>query len=464
WLQSVNALWSPLNAWLIAPFIRLGYDAWLVAKCLNIFFGAILLFQLHGFFRCFGWPVFYRLALLKTAAVFLSFAVYFQVFGDVLQLVFVLLFIRILISDSFPHHIIWHFLGGAVMGIAYYAKAYSMFYFLVLNVVVMLLFYIKKKLNHREALIRSGIGISTALLFALPLNWAIYKKYGEFSITGLAGKLNMSWYIQSGKSFRSDIHLLIPPVTPGATSFWEDPFPTQQDLTHPLQSVSSFIHWIARVIHTCLNAVLCMNEISFLALAILLAALYTFFIRYKIRESYYTREQVLTLSACILPLGYLMMHIETRYIWLEVFLTMILGTQLFSIWYTGNKAAIKKTGILLLASSYLIFPLVQTEALRYKNKDLFDWAAALKQKNWSGRFTSNATDAGRMWVLAYLTHSSFYTIEKQNYSREQLLSEMKHYQVPYYFFCSENNLNGVQPDTAFNPLIHLSGLDVLELK
>lgn len=38
--------------------------------------------------------------------------------------------------------------------------------------------------------------------------------------------------------------------------------------------------------------------------------------------------QCLLITIIILPLGYLMMHIETRYIWLAVILLMILGAYL----------------------------------------------------------------------------------------------------------------------------------------
>jgi hypothetical protein len=54
-----------------------------------------------------------------------------------------------------------------------------------------------------------------------------------------------------------------------------------------------------------------------------------------------------------------------------------------------------------------------------------------------------------MWVIAYLTKSSFYTIENNNYTEQELIDEMKRYGVQYYFFEAENNCLQHEPSNVY---------------
>ena len=110
----------------------------------------------------------------------------------------------------------------------------------------------------------------------------------------------------------------------------------------------------------------------------------------------------------------------------------------------------------------MVFPLYQFENLKYKNKDLFELADVLKANHIEGKFTSNITDAGRMWVVAYLTKSNFYTIEQSGYSQETLLNEMKKYQVKYYFFESENNTSNIQMK-GMKSIFKYNNIEILEM-
>ena len=43
YFESINGLWSPLNGWMIAPFIKAGFNSWTTAKSMNYFIGAVVL-------------------------------------------------------------------------------------------------------------------------------------------------------------------------------------------------------------------------------------------------------------------------------------------------------------------------------------------------------------------------------------------------------------------------------------
>ena len=160
-----------------------------------------------------------------------------------------------------------------------------------------------------------------------------------------------------------------------------------------------------------------------------------------------------------------MMHIETRYIWINSMLTMILGAILLEKATARFTPLLSWSALLVLASSFIVFPILDIKNLAYKNKDLFTCSDALKNNHIQGSFTSNGVDAGRMWVVAYLTKNPFYTIERSDYSIEELISEMKRYKVQYYLFQSENNKPDIRlTNDSFHFIMKGDGYDIYSLK
>lgn len=451
-MQSVNGLWSPLNSWLVAAFLRKGYDAWATAKVMNACFGGIVIILVDGLFRRFS---FHRLAhwsALIAVALMMVHHVYLQMFGDVLQLIFILVYLHLVWSDRFAYHRLTPWLCGLVMGIGFYAKSYTLWFFVLHFLLLHAWWLYRKKINRPRAIFRVVAGIVMVVLVVLPWSVLLHQKYKQWAISGMAGKLNMSWNINSGKTFTKDITLLIPPPYRDSPSFWEDPITSQGQLSTPFSSARHFIRWGARVVHTCLSAVNCFNEISCLSIGILLLSVFFFLIRKPSGmedDRAHDRLSTLVITILVLPAGYLMMHIETRYIWLESFLLLIAGVALLDHTKHVIPTYAFNMSVIVLSASFVVFPLTDTENLRYKNKDLFDTAAYMKANHIEGSFTSNEPDAGRMWVIAYLSGLTFYTIERSDYTLDELVGEMKRYKVDYYVYASENNQLLLETGSSF---------------
>lgn len=466
-MQSVNGLWSPLNSWLIAPFIHHGFDAWMTAKVMNGCFGAMVIVLVDGLFRRFSFkPLAYWSALLAVAIMMVH-HVYLQMFGDVLQLIFILLYLHLFWSSQYLHRRWAPLLCGLIMGIGFYAKSYTIGFFVLHFIASYTWLLYQQKITVRQMVISLSCGIGMALLTVLPWTMLLHQKYDRWTITGMAGSLNMSWNINSGKTFAPGISLLIPPTYSDSPSFWEDPFPSQGALSGPFTSGKHFMHWIARVIHTCLSAVNCFNEISCLSIAILLFAIYLFMLKRHAEPNNQeqTRLSLLVLTIVLLPAGYLVMHIETRYIWLNSFLLLIAGVKLLEHARPAIPLFAARLATIVLSISFTVFPVLDCENLRFKNKDLFETADLLKANQIQGTFTSNASDAGRMWVIAYLSGMSFYTIERSNYSANELTQEMKRYDVGYYMLNSENNCLPIETDTnLFQHVLKGPNVDLYRFK
>ncbi len=449
WFKSINGLWSPLNSWVLVPFIKNGINAWKAALGLNIFFGSILIIQFWGLLKQLRFSKRHVMLGTTTVVIPICFFAYFQIFGDVLQLIFGLAYIRLCLRKDFILNTRFVLFASAIMGIGYYAKAYSFVFFVLHFTIIAFMAYRRSKAN-RTILIRNyALGIGFAILLVLPWAVLLQKKYNTFALTGLAGKLNMSWYINSGKTFKDSIHLVVPPPYEDAPSFWEDPYQSAGKLSTPFSSTYHFKRWVLRVGHTCLMAAKSVSEITLFFIPLFLVFAYRLFRKRKLLDE----QRKILWAILLLPSGYLAMHIETRYIWLLMFLILPLGLD-----YIKNiefSDLVKRVLFGVFYLSIVVYPLYKLQHLGGKNKKLFELAKELEERDIQGRIVSNIDDEGSFWVVSYLAKLNNYTIEHGDYSLEELVGEMKRYNIQYYYHFPQEGGRFSDVDEPFKKVFHL---------
>lgn len=424
--RGINGLWSPLNIWLLIPFIKMGFSPWLVAKFLNFLIGFLVIKIFWTLQENLKIEKIYKAMNAFVLPIILCYYAYFQIFGDLLQVFFLLGYMHICLQNDFVHKpkkIIWAAFWAAL---AFYAKAYT-FVFFILHITFIFFLAYRNEVLKKSLIKNYFLAITVFVLAILPWSLLLSQKYGGVNITGNAGKLNLSWYIESGKSFKPDIHLLIPPAYPDAVSFWEDPYLSQDKLIRPFTSLHHFKKWILRVGHTGLIAIRCHLEISIFSIFMLAFFLWH---GYK-KKSLDLRTNKILGVIFLLPLGYLAMHIETRYLWLSTFMLLLLVPFFISKIYFRNKSY-KKIFILFLSLSFILYPIFDLYKLRYKNKNLFETAAQLSFLGKEINVCTNLKDEGAFWVISYLNCWHNFTIENENFSYTELLTEMKRYKVDTY--------------------------------
>ena len=429
--KSINGLWSPLNSWLLVPFIKLGFNAWEVAKVFNFCVGLCILVLVNKLNQLFIEDGRMRKLMLLPLPIVMIYFSYFQMFGDLLQLIFIIAYLCVLYSKSFQFQTSYLVFAGVLIGIGFYAKAYAFIFLVIHSGIFYGIHFWNLTIDKRQLIRALSITIGTTLLIMAPWIFILHQKYQVWSLTGLAGKLNMSWYILSHKTFRPDIHLLIPPTYNDSPSFWEDPYGSQGKLSSPLTSFYCFGRWLLRVGHTILMAVKCYSQLTLLSIPFLMWVISRFYkLRFSLKK--WLPELQLLLTILIFPVGYLTMHIETRYIWLSAFLLLILMFRYVTHYKTILNFT-KRSGVMLvILCSFTLFPIYDLWNLRYKNQDLFIMADQLKQRNVKGKFASDIDEEGQMWVVAYLSNSVNYTIEQDQFAVEELMPELKRYEIDFF--------------------------------
>jgi hypothetical protein len=450
----VNALWSPLHPALVAACIHFGMDGLLAAQltnaiaCLLALAAGFAIFRRFGIGRPIGFP------LLLALAGFLCYALYKQLFCDLWQLAFLLWYLIAITTSGFLKKPGLWALAGLLMAAAAYAKIYS-FYFLLLHFPVSV-WVLSRQAKRSFSWKAFSAGLLTMAMLLSPLSLLMHAKYGFWSLSK-SGALNTSWTLVGHKTLRSDIGALIPPPYPNSPYTWEDPFIAEGALHSRFESLAMLKSQVGHSIQSALQGVEAAGQISPLLLLIFAATAFALLLR---RGSFSSEEKIVFAAAAIMPLGYLLLHVEARYIWLLLPLGMLFGArwlQQLAPFFSGRQWLFRLAAW-TLAASFVVYPLYDMKSLFRGGEDIYRLAQKLCARGLVGSFTSDAHPS-RMGLLAYWLDANYYTPSAVSLSREAILADARRYELQYYFHFA-NGLDATTPvllDEQGKPFPRLDG-------
>ncbi|MBS1614612.1 MAG: hypothetical protein JST06_00675 [Bacteroidetes bacterium] len=423
----VNALWSPFHPALVAVCVRLGMDALVAAQatnalaCLLLLTGSYSLFRQNKMAADAGFP------LLLALAGFLCYALYKQLFCDLWQTALLLFYLLLINRASFLWKPLLWLLAGVLMALAAYAKIYS-FYFLLLHLPVAVWLLSRsagKSFSWRPFL----VSITTMLVLMVPLATLMHHKYGFWNVSK-SGALNTSWTLVGHKSLRSDIHTLIPPPYINSPYTWEDPYVAEGPEHTRFESLSMIKSQAGHSVQAALQGLEASAQISPFLLIIFLATAVTLVLRKRL---FSVQEKVLFAAAVIMPLGYLLLHIEARYLWLLLPIGMNLGSRWLRIsapFFEKNKKLYQ--GLCwLLALSFVTYPLYDLKAMFREGEASYRLAQKIKVLHLEGSFAADGNPS-KMGLLAYWTGNRYYAPATASLNRDSVLADMRRYGIPYF--------------------------------
>lgn len=439
-MRLINALWSPFHPALVALCIKGGMNALLAAQltnglaCLLVLACSFALFRRYKVARDIGLP------LLLSLSIFLTYALYKQLFCDLWQVALLLAYLLLISAPGFLRKPTLWMLCAAVMAIAAYAKVYS-FYFLLLHL-PLALWLRRREAGHRFPAKAYATIFLMQLLLLLPLVALMHKKYGVWTLSK-SGSLNTSWTIIGHKTLRPDVKALIPPPYPNSPYTWEDPYLAEGTLHGRFESLATMKSQIGHSTQAALQGVEAMNQLSPFLLIVFLATAFTVILRKDDRIS--TGYKILLVAAGIMPLGYLLLHFEARYIWLLVPIGMLAG----ALWLERLRHLIANRRAFLIAAwlfalSFAAYPLYDLKELFRKGESVYRLAGNLTSLGIRASFTSN-DNPSRSGALAYWLGCNYYAPAGEVVKPEELLADMRRYKVAYYF----HHQNGLDAANVF---------------
>jgi hypothetical protein len=424
--NAVNGYWSPLHSWMVVPFHKLGIETIAAFKITNAIISVFILIVLNSLLKRFELSASVQTVVLYTGIILLLHFAWFELAADLLLVLWLLIYFQLTSSAIFFNSRYKNILVAVVAALAYLTKAYA-FPFFIIHFLFLHLIVNRKQI--RFDLLFTGIAVF--LLCCFPWIYALYDKYGRWMI-GTSGKLNASWYLVADRN--PDL-LFFPPPFNGSSSFWEDPWYVQKTFFTAFSSSALFLHQLRVTAYNIQQWLKCLSEISIFAPAVLPVMLVRYF-QFKQK-----RDLLFTAFFVLLPAGYLLIHIETRFLWVLSFLFLAAGALWLEPFLAEKIKSRWQRNLIwvIFFVSFLLEPVNHLKDRVYHQKEIHQLAAVLKQNGFKGKFTSNKK-APECMILAYLTGSSYYTPNSRRKAEAMKTTAFKQEQLNYcfYFYDSEN--------------------------
>ncbi len=434
WAQAINGMWSPLQIWLLTPFYETGSPLGNhhTAILSNAIICLLLLISIAAITARSGLSSVYQSALIWIWALALCYFCYLQVFGDLLSCL-LLTWVILLWLSAKKNYLHWAAIG-ILGGLSYFAKSYNFYYFPLLLIAVALSDPQQKSSRKILDLVYS---LLCFILVAFPWLRLLQQKYGHWT-SSVSGRLNMTWYLVNKREYAEHLDALVPPVYTDSPSYWEDPYWVQGAVHSATESLQMLSMKIARIAYNIFDTVYELSLISPLILVSYVLAIYIILRWKKYRSQRFL--WILSLSIVLLPLGYVSVHVESRYLWLAGFL----GSILLFVWLEKMVNGRRYRGLAMglsavVALSFWAYPAIDLEQMIYKGRYEYEAAIALKKQGFYKRkFVSNK-QGGPSWKIAFWTEGRCYDIRDGAQSKAEIVQDMQRYGIQDLLRWTEGN-------------------------
>ncbi len=420
---AVNGYWSPLHSWIVLPLLKTGLQPEDAFKLSNYFLGIGCIFIIHLLLNKIELDRSIKSAIQYSFVVILLSYAYYELAADLLLVFILLILFNVLLSIKFTITLQKSIFIAVIGTFAYFAKSYAFPFFILYFI---LLFF---TLNSNRKLSSLFIGLAVFFLLSFVWIYILHWKYGEWMIAH--GKNN---YANWGQEYRSTVQtFFLPPPYEGSPAIWEDPWKTEKLIFKKENLLHAFIHQARIILFNVQAWFKSLNEISFLSVAIIFLS-FLKSITTKDRFWIFILLTVLSLSS-----GYLLLHVETRFLWPLSVLIFIGGAKLLSAYLSSVQITGWKNKLVwtIFCASFLLEPVNSLKDNIHNGKEWYALAQQISNKGLKGSFAANKNQ-GECMVLAYRTGNSFYTIARASYSTNELLTEIENNKIRHYFFFYDN--------------------------
>jgi hypothetical protein len=471
WAYAINGFWSPMISWLLAIFIYNGIAPLLAAKIIIAPIGIFALLgtlNLAGIFKLNStWQLILHIVL---APLFACFA-YTSIPVDFLNLSFLIWLLYILLHHQFFNKIYLQLLVGFVGALCYFSKQYCFPFFILFFTAFHLLTAIGKW-QPLKTIIRSALlGFCIFFITCIPWMYLLNAKYNTGLIYGTTAKINYSQFLNKDQRIiKPTCGFFLAGPHPLATDHTEDPFYMQDTFVHLWDSSATILQQFKMIKITLFTFVECLWQMSVFIFALILIIIAWCF--YSASSILKPQLLYLLLFMMLFPLGYLAIHLELRYIWINVVLSIFIATILFQHFY--DIVTIPKTYkimvICLVSISFLVHPFY--EILFLNNQRVYAHLLAdriKKEMPIKGKIFSNTGDIIDTQLMAFLLDMQLVIINP-NFAIQpyNITTELKKANIDYYFYWHWQN-NQADTLSSFNNYENISGnkfygLQIFKLK
>ncbi len=450
--DAINGYWGPLFSWLLMPFLKIfgsnPFSALYAARFLTLIIGFVTIIGVRLLSYRFEMDDKIRDVIIVTLIPFILFVALGPIEPDLLFACFFVYYLNIIFKDDYPNKYDG-ILCGIIGGLAFLTKEYALPFFLGTFILFNILHYLKDISSAKKRLILKNLSLGLLVFVLIGGIWAgtISDKYGKLTF-GTSESYN--WGVDSPTSLGHPTQLpgFITPPYPKAISAWEDPsYLKVKSSWNPFHSYSNLKHEYLLTMANITRVFEFYNVFSFFALIILI--MYIVLIIRPIEEII-SRQNIFypLITVLILPLGYIISSLESRYLYLVYILLLLMGGYLLNLLFkTKFLTKYGKTILtIIFVISFVIMPINGLATFYNYDKQLYSWGEILNNQNdISGNIASNGNLLDGYYTdslhLSYFLGTSYYGFSKPNMTDNELNAEFKKYGIDYYFVWG-NSSNG----------------------
>jgi hypothetical protein len=442
--DAINGYWGPLFSWLLVPFLKIfgsnPFVALYASRALTLIIGFFTIIGVRLLSYRFEMNDKIRNVIIVTLIPFILYVALGPIQPDLLFACFFVYYLNIIYNNDYPNKyagILCGFLGA----LAFLTKEYALPFFLATFILFNILHYLKDISKAKKRLILKNLSLGLLVFVLIGGIWAgtISDKYGKLTF-GNSGEYN--WGVDSPTSLGHPTQLpgFIKPPYPKAISAWEDPsYLKVQSSWSPFHSYANLKHEYLLTTANILRVFEFYNVFSYFGLIVLI--LYIILIIRPIKEII-TRQSIFypLITVLILPLGYIISSLESRYLYLVYILLLLMGGYLLNLLFkTQFLTKYGKTLLtIIFVISFIIMPINGLTSFYDYDKSLYSWGNTLEiQHDISGNIASNGNNFdgyyGDTLALSYFLGTSYYGFSKPNMTNNDLKAEFKKYGINYYF-------------------------------
>lgn len=475
--SAINAYWGPLYSWLLTPFLFIGLEPLLGVKILSLLIGSFVFYGIRLLSDCFeikkNIKTVILFSLIPTLLVF-SFSF---ITPDLLVVCLLLYYFCLIFSSNYQLNFSNGLLAGLIGTLAYLTKSYNFYFFLGHFVVFNLLHYLVNRNKQAKIKIVKNLflGLLTFIIFSGLWIYLISQKYQKITI-GTSGQFNLA--LIGPESAGAPMHYqgFLKPPNQTAISAWEDPSYFKMVNWNPLASVGSIKIELNRLYWNFYMLVSIFQSFSIFSLTIIFG--YLLFLWRSLKGFLIKDVQLLypILSILIYSLGYVIIYVDPRYLWIDYFLLLLMGSHLLSRLFgsrffesrLNNKDSRVKKLICLIIFTLSFIPIMSLIKLpkdAISGKPIFSLSQILKEKyHLQGKMASNKNWDTSLY-LAYYLGNQYYGEAKKNLNSYSLTKELKKDQINYYLFWEDEN-RSLSPLSDYTEITKgkITGLEIYQLK
>jgi hypothetical protein len=452
--NAINGYWGPLLSWLLIPFLYFGVSHVFTINVVDAIFGVLLIIGV--------WIISYRfeitekirsIIIISLLPIALKFSLVHP--ADFLLVCILVFYLAIVFKSDYPKKISSGIFSGILGSLAYLTKAYAFPFFIAHFFVINIMHYFSNFTKEGKQKVLKNAIAGFVLFFLISGAWImiISNKYGHFTFSTMR---DTNFNAPGPEAMGGGLEFGVPVFyegffdPPNKTAFvvWEDPSYIRGQKWSAWQSWNHFKHFIRLILKNVSDGLKIFETFSTLSFAIILVCL--LLLLEKPRKEFLHQGNLLypLFTIALFSGGYLLFHLEERYLWLVNVLLLLMGgyilTILFQRRYFEHNSR-KSVLIIFFVISFIFSPVkfVIQVSRGGMDSDMYHVSTDLKQYNIKGNIASNREyipvhDAWhKTFRLSYWLDSRYYGQAREGISDQELVSELKKYNIDYYFLWGE---------------------------